>query len=96
MDQLCTFFVLLFDFALVPPEEALRILLQIFVEDAIRADFHLHLPIRATTNADANRAAGAVPGQTQHTHVVQEILAAELRADAWELTILKLTSKLIL
>ena len=56
--------------------------LELLEEDAFRRDLGQDLPVRAAGDADADGQAGAVARQADHPHVVAEILAAELRADA--------------
>src|SRR5262249_15775657 len=59
-----------------------RIVLQLFEEDAVPGDLADGLAVRRARYAKADRQRRAVARQTDHPHVVAEILAAELRADA--------------
>ncbi len=45
-------------------------------------DLRQRLPVGRAGDRDRDRAGRAVPGQPDHPHVVAEVLAAELRADA--------------
>ena len=47
-----------------------------------RGDLRLDLAVGRARHADADRARRAVARQADHAHVVAEVLAAELRADA--------------
>ena len=59
-----------------------RIGLQRLQEDAIPGDLALGLAIGRAGDAEADRQRGAVARQADDAHVMAEILAAELRADA--------------
>ncbi len=59
-----------------------RIALQLFEERALGRDLGEDLAVGAARDADADGQARAVARQADHAHVVAEILAAELRADA--------------
>ena len=59
-----------------------RVGLQLLEEHALRRDLRLDLAVGRAGHADADRQRGAVARQADHPHVVAEILAAELRADA--------------
>ncbi len=63
-------------------EIPVRVRFELFEEHAIRRDLRADLSVGAARDADPHRQAGAVAGQADHAHVVAEILAAELRADA--------------
>ena len=69
---------LAFDFG----QEARGVGLQLLEEHAVLRDLALGLTVRGARHADADRAARAVARQPDHAHVVAEVLAAELRADA--------------
>mmetsp|Transcript_17625 Transcript_17625/g.51187 ORF Transcript_17625/g.51187 Transcript_17625/m.51187 type:complete len:574 (+) Transcript_17625:182-1903(+) len=51
-------------------------------EDAVLGDLGLCLAVRGAGDAEAHGAGGAVARQADHAHVVAEVLAPELRADA--------------
>ncbi len=59
-----------------------RVRLELLEEDALGGDLAERLPVRRARHRDGDRARGAVPGQSDHAHVVAEVLAAELGADA--------------
>ena len=59
-----------------------RVGLQLLQEHAVRGDLRHDLPVGAARHADPHRQRRAVARQADHPHVVTEILAAELRADA--------------
>ena len=59
-----------------------RVGLELLEEDAVAGDLGFGLAVGRAGDADADRAAGAVARQADHAHVVAEVLAAELRADA--------------
>ena len=59
-----------------------RIGLELLEEDAVAGDLAHGLAIGRAGDAEADRQRGAVAGQADDTHVMAEILAAELRADA--------------
>ena len=63
-------------------KEARRIGLQLFEEHAVGGDLALRLTVGRARHGHRHRAAGAVAGQADDAHVVAEVLAAELRADA--------------
>ena len=63
-------------------QEARRVGLELLEEDAVGGDLAEDLAVGRARDADADRQAGAVARQADHAHVVAEILAAELRADA--------------
>mmetsp|Transcript_13789 Transcript_13789/g.40850 ORF Transcript_13789/g.40850 Transcript_13789/m.40850 type:complete len:298 (+) Transcript_13789:36-929(+) len=56
--------------------------LELLEEHAVLRDLSLALPVRRAADADADGARGAVARQAHDAHVVAEVLAAELRADA--------------
>ncbi len=58
---------------------------QLFDEDAVAGDLAERLAVGGAGHADADRQRSAVAGQANDTHVMAEILAAELRADAGRL-----------
>ena len=58
------------------------VVLQLLQEHALRGDLRLDLPVGAAGDADGDRQRGAMPRQPHDAHVMAEILAAELRADA--------------
>ena len=58
------------------------IVLELFEIDAIPGDLAEHLAVRRARDAEADGQRGAVPRQADHPHIVAEIFAAELRADA--------------
>ena len=58
------------------------IVLELFEIDAVSGDLAEHLAVRRARDAETDRQRGAVARQPDHPHVVAEILAAELRADA--------------
>ena len=57
-------------------------MLELFEIDAVFGDLAEHLAVRRAGHAEPDRQRGAVARQADHAHVVTEILAAELRADA--------------
>ena len=59
-----------------------RVGFELFEEDAVGGDLAEDLAVGRARHADADRQAGAVARQADDAHVVAEILAAELRADA--------------
>ncbi len=61
---------------------ARRVGLELLEEHALGVDLAQDLPVGGAGDADADRHAGAVARQADDAHVVAEILAAELRADA--------------
>ena len=63
-------------------QEARGVGLQPLQEDALRRDLGLGLAVGRAGHRDAHRERRAVPGQPDHAHVVAEVLAAELGADA--------------
>jgi hypothetical protein len=54
----------------------------LFQEHAVARDLAQRLAVGRARHAETDRQRGAVPRQADHAHVVAEILAAELRADA--------------
>ena len=58
------------------------IALELFEEDAVSRDLAERLAIGRTRHRDADRARRAMAREADDTHVVAEVLAAELRADA--------------
>ena len=56
--------------------------LQLLEEDALAGDLRLDLAVGRAATRRCRSAGRAVPRQPDHPHVVAEILAAELRADA--------------
>ena len=63
-------------------QESRRIVLQLLEEYAVPGDLAERLPVGRAGDAEPDRQRGAVARQADHAHVVAEILAAELRADA--------------
>ena len=63
-------------------QEARRVPLQGFKEDAVARDPGQGLPVGRAGDAEPDRQRGAVARQADHAHIVAEILAAELRPDA--------------
>ena len=63
-------------------QEARRIVLQLLEEHAVAGDLSQRLPVGRAGDAEPDRQRGAVARQPDHPHVVAEIFAAELRADA--------------
>ncbi len=59
-----------------------RVALELLEEDAVGGDLAERLAVGRARHRDADRARGAVAGQADHPHVVAEVLAAELGADA--------------
>ena len=59
-----------------------RVVLELLEEHALGIDLAEDLAVGRARDADADRHAGAVTRQADDAHVVAEILAAELRADA--------------
>ena len=59
-----------------------RIVLQLFEEHAVAGDLAQRLAVGRAGDAEPDRQRGAVARQPDHPHVVAEIFAAELRADA--------------
>src|SRR5581483_8550274 len=59
-----------------------RIAFELFDEHALRRDLRECLPVGRAGHRDADWARRAVTGQADDAHVVAEVLAAELRADA--------------
>ncbi len=57
-------------------------MLQLFEEHAILGDLAERLAVGRAGDAEADRQRSAVAGQANHPHVMAEIFAAELRADA--------------
>ncbi len=58
------------------------VMLELLEIDAVFGDLAEHLAVRRAGHAETDRQRGAVARQPDHPHVVAEILAAELRADA--------------
>jgi hypothetical protein len=63
-------------------QEAGGVGLELLQVNAVGGDLAQHLPVGGARHPQAHRARGAVAGQADHPHVVGEVLAAELRADA--------------
>ncbi len=63
-------------------QEVRRVGLELLEEDAVLGDLAHGLAVGRAAHAHADRHRGAVAGDADHAHVVAEILAAELRADA--------------
>ncbi len=63
-------------------QEARRVGFQLFEKDALGSDLAEDLAVGRARHADPDRQAGAVARQADDPHVVTEIFAAELRADA--------------
>ncbi len=63
-------------------QEARRVALELLEEDAFGGDLAEHLAVGRARHGDRHRAARAVPRQAHDAHVVAEVLAAELGADA--------------
>ena len=63
-------------------EEAGGVLLQLLEEDALGGDLRLDVAVGRAAHADGHGARGRMPRGADHAHVVHEVLAAELRADA--------------
>ncbi len=63
-------------------QEARGIVLELLEEHAVAGDLAEHLAVGRAGDAEADRQRGAVARQADDAHVVAEILAAELRADA--------------
>ena len=63
-------------------QEARRVGFELFEKHAVGVDLAEDLAVGRARHADADRQAGAVARQPDHPHVVAEIFAAELRADA--------------
>ena len=59
-----------------------RVLFELLEEHAVRGDLAEGLAVGGAGHRDRHRARGAVAGQADHPHVVAEVLAAELGADA--------------
>ena len=59
-----------------------RIVLELLEEHAVAGDLAERLPVGRARHAEPDRQRRAVARQPDHAHVVAEILAAELRADA--------------
>ena len=59
-----------------------RVVLELLEIDAVLCDLAEHLAVGRAGHAEPDRQRGAVARQPDHPHVVAEILAAELRADA--------------
>ena len=59
-----------------------RIVLELFQEHAVAGDLAERLAVGRARYAEPDRQRGAVARQPDHAHVVTEIFAAELRADA--------------
>src|ERR1035441_4872176 len=59
-----------------------RVGLELLKEPPGRGEIAQRLPVRRARHRDRHRAGRPVPGQPDHPHVVAEVLAAELRADA--------------
>ena len=59
-----------------------RIVLELFEEHAVARDLAHRLAVGRARHAKPDRQRGAMARQPDHAHVVAEILAAELRADA--------------
>ena len=59
-----------------------RIVLELFEEHAVAGDLAERLAVGRARHAEPDRQRGAVARQPDHAHVVAEIFAAELRADA--------------
>jgi hypothetical protein len=59
-----------------------RIVLELLQIDTIPRDLAEHLTVRRARHAEPDRQRRAMTRQADHAHVVAEILAAELRADA--------------
>ena len=62
--------------------EAARIGVQLLQEDALGGDLGARLTVRGTGHCERHRKRGAVARQADDTHVVAEVLATELCADA--------------
>ena len=67
-------------------QEAGGVLLQRFEEDAVGRDLGLDVTVRRAADADGHGARSRMARGADHAHVVYEVLAAELRADAALLT----------
>ena len=63
-------------------QETRGIVLELLEEHALARDLAERLPVGRAGDAEPDRQRGAVARQPDHAHVVAEILAAELRADA--------------
>ena len=63
-------------------QEARGILLQLFEEDALGRDLGLDVAVGRAAHADGHGARSRMARSADHPHVVHEILAAELGADA--------------
>ncbi|CAB4852078.1 unannotated protein [freshwater metagenome] len=63
-------------------EEAGGVVLERLEEDAVLGDLAGHLPVGAARHGHTHRAAGTVARETDDAHIVAEVLAAELGADA--------------
>ncbi|MGX1314227.1 hypothetical protein RKD24_004346 [Streptomyces calvus] len=63
-------------------QEPRRVRLQLLQEHALGGDLRDGLAVGGAGHGDGDRAGRAVPRQPDHAHVVAEVLAAELRADA--------------
>ena len=59
-----------------------RIMFEILDKDTVLGDLAQNLTVGRARNTQTNRAACPVARQTDHTHIVAEVLAAELCADA--------------
>ena len=59
-----------------------RVGLELLEEDAVGGDLAERLAVGRARHGDADRARRAVAGQADDAHVVAEVLAAELGADA--------------
>src|SRR3546814_12879295 len=59
-----------------------RVLLELLEEHALAGDLAQRLAVGRARDGDGHRARGAVAGQPDDPHVVAEVLAAELGADA--------------
>ena len=59
-----------------------RVMLELLEIDAVLGDLAEHLAVGRAGHAEPDRQRGAVARHPDHAHVVAEILAAELRADA--------------
>ena len=63
-------------------QEARRVGLELLDEDALGGDLAERLPVGGARDRNGDRQARAVAGEAHDPHVMAEVLAAELRADA--------------